>query len=289
MLNHLKGLSGLLLTTTTLITVSDLSGVLPPKMAQALTTTSVAATRPATNSIAQSQSSGRINVVYRESNNPLSAELIRGYQRYGLFEKVGNLIASEINLPQDITIVLTDCGQANAAYMEDKHEIVLCSELTNESFQVLLKNGHSKEKALKEAIFASVFFALHEAGHMVAKELNLPVVGREEDAVDQFAAFFLLSNDSSETKSISGEIILSAAEVFALTSTEPGIHEYQDEHGLSQQRAFSLICILYGENPEEYSELVSKLDYTESRLGRCQLESKSIISAWQRLLKPYLN
>jgi Putative metallopeptidase len=286
MLNYSKGLGGLLLAS--LLTVSDLPGVLPPKMAQALTTTSVPANRPVGNSIARSQPSGRINVVYGETDDPLSAELIQSYQRYGLFEKVSNLITSEINLPQDITVILADCGQANAAYIADKHAVVLCNELNKESYQVLLKNGHSKSEALKIAILASVFFLYHEVGHSLIHELNLPAVGREEEAVDQFATFFLLSNDSSEVKSISGEIILSAAEVFALESTEPGIHEYQDEHGLSQQRAYSLICILYGESPEQYSELVSKLDYTESRLGRCQLDSKSIFSAWQRLLQPYL-
>jgi Putative metallopeptidase len=287
MLNYLKGLSGLVLAS--LLTVGDLPGLLPPKVAQALTTTSVPANRPAANSISRSQPSSRINVVYGETDDPLSAELIQSYQRYGLFEKIGNLITSEIDLPQDITVVLADCGQANAAYMSDKHAIVVCNELTKESYQVLLKNGHSKAEALKTAIFASVFFFYHEVGHMLIHELNLPATGKEEDAVDQFSAFFLLSNDSSEAKSVSGEIILSAAEVFALESTEPGTHEYQDEHGLSQQRSYGLICILYGKNPEQYSDLVNKLDYSESRLHRCQQESKSIVSAWQRLLKPYLN
>jgi Putative metallopeptidase len=285
MLNHFKWMSSLALVS--LFTVSDVPRLFPQAAVQAQISTAATVKNPV-NLVARKQRSGRINIVYGETDDPLSTALIKGYQQYGLFEKIGNLITSEIDLPQDITVFLTDCGQANAVYLSEKHEIVVCNELTQESYQVLLKNGHEPAEALKKAIFASMFFFYHESGHMLIHELSLPAVGKEEDAVDQFSAFFLLSNDSSAAKSFSGEIILSAAEVFALDSTEPGTHEYQDEHGLSQQRAYGLICILYGENPEQYSDLVSKLDYSESRLHRCQQESQSIVSAWQRLLKPYL-
>jgi Putative metallopeptidase len=287
MLNYFKWMSSLALVS--LFTVGNVPKLFPQAAAQAKTpVTTATAKQIPTNLVARYRRSGRINVVYGKTNDPLSAALIKGYQQYGLFEEIGDLITSEIDIPQDITVALIDCGQANAAYLSDKHAIVVCNELTQESYQLLLKNGHSQEEALRKAILASVFFFYHEAGHMLIHELNLPTTGREEDAVDQFSAFFLLSNDSSETKSVSGEIILSAAQVFALESTEPGIHEYQDEHGLSQQRAYGLVCMLYGANPEQYSDLVRKLDYSESRLQRCQTDAPTIVSAWQRLLQPYL-
>jgi Putative metallopeptidase len=286
MLNSLKGLSGLLLAS--LLTIGDLPGVFPQKVAQAQTATSTLAKRPAANLIANHQTSGQINVVYGETTDPISAALIRGYQRYGFFEKIGGLITSEINLPQDITVALADCGMANAAYVGKEHTIVICNELTKENYQVLLKNGYGKDEALKTAIFASVFTFFHETGHMLIHELNLAAVGKEEDVADQFAAFFLLSNDPSEDKAASGEMVLAAAKIFALESTEPGNHDYQDEHGLSLQRSYTLVCTLYGANPEKYSTLVSKLDYSESRLQRCQSDAETIVSAWQRLLEPHL-
>lgn len=286
MLNSLKGLSGLLLAG--LLTIGDLPVIFPQKVAQAQTTTSAPAKRPAANLIANHQTSGQINVVYGETTDPISAELIRGYQRYGFFEKIGGLITSEINLPQDITVALADCGMANAAYLSNEHTIVICNELTKENYHVLLKNGYGKDEALKTAIFASVFTFFHETGHMLIHELNLAAVGKEEDVADQFAAFFLLSNDPSEDKAASGEMVLAAAKIFALESTEPGNHDYQDEHGLSLQRSYTLVCTLYGANPEKYSTLVSKLDYSESRLQRCESDAKTIVFAWQRLLEPHL-
>jgi Putative metallopeptidase len=286
MLNYFKLLSGLALAS--LFTVAELPGVFPQTVAQAQTTGSVAATKKTSNLIARNRRSGRIKVVYGKTNDPLSAALMEGYQRYGLFEEIGKLITSEINLPRDITVVVTDCGQANAFYNSEKHAIVMCNELIKSNYQVLLNNGYEEEEALQTAIFASVFTFYHESAHMLISELNLPVVGRDEDAADQFAAFFLLINDSSKGKSISGEIVMAAAKLFALQSTPVTPEDTINEHALNQQRFYSLVCILYGAAPEKYSGLVAKLGYSESRLNRCQADAVSIVTAWQRLLAPYL-
>lgn len=286
MLNHLKSLTGLVLVS--LFTIGDLPSVFSQKVAQAQTTTSVPANRPAANSIARSQRSGRITVEYGETDDPISAELMQGYQQYGLFEKVGNLITSEINLPRDITLHLTNCDQANAFYRKEDHAIVICNQLTKSNYETFLANGDSKEEALKAAIFTSVFTFFHESGHMLIHELDLTVVGKEEDIADQFSAFFLLANDSSEGQSVSGEIVTAAAKLFALTSTDPNNGQLQDEHALNQQRFYNLVCMLYGANPEKYQDLVTQLKYAESRLGSCQVESESIMANWKRLLEPYL-
>lgn len=193
-----------------------------------------------------------------------------------------------MNLPRNITVVLTDCGTANAAYINQKHAIVMCNELTKENHQLLRKNGYGEDKAMKTAILASIFFFYHESGHMLIHELNLPITGKEEDVADQFSAIFLLLNDPSEGKSASGEIVLAAATLFKLESTTPKHRDFQDEHALSQQRFYNLVCMLYGAAPAQYSNLVAKLDYADARLHRCQRESESIVTAWQRLLHPYL-
>lgn len=286
MLKYLKSLSGL--TLASLCTVTNLLGVFPQSAAQAISVTTVAATQPSrTNRLARNQRSGRIRVVYAETNDPLSALLIQGYQETRFFEEIGKLITSEINLPRDITVVLTDCGQANAAYSSQEHAIVICNELTKNNYQFLKQHGYGEEKALKTAIFSSIFTFYHESGHMLIHELNLPVVGKEEDVADQFAAFFLLINDDKD-KSMSGEIVMAAANLFKLQSTVPDESDIIDEHSLHKQRFYNLVCMLYGAAPKKYSRLVAKLDYPESRLNSCQAENKSKFTAWKLLLQPYL-
>src|SRR5262249_6415138 len=49
--------------------------------------------------------------------------------------------------------------------------------------------GHSEEQRRKslEFILGNVLFAVtHEVGHMLVSRMNLPVLGREEDAADAF-------------------------------------------------------------------------------------------------------
>jgi hypothetical protein len=278
-LNCSKWLTGL--AVASFFTVAELPGVFPQSVARA---ESVAAKPHRTY---ENHLKGRINIVYEETDDPLSAELIQGYQQYGLFDRVTKLITEKINLPRDITVVFKDCGQANAVYFSREATIVMCNELTKENYELFRQNGYGQEEALKAAIFASVFIFYHESGHMVIDQLDLPIVGKEEDAADQFAAFFLSINDT-EDKSISGEIVMAAANLFDLTSTAPKERDFQDEHSLSKQRFYSLVCMLYGTNPEKYHSLAVKLDYTKSRLHRCQAEAGTITMAWQRLLEPYL-
>jgi Putative metallopeptidase len=257
-----------------------------PVPAQALTDSNKQNT--SNNIVALHQRSGRMQVVYGKANDPLSSALMRVYKQYGLFEQAANLMTSQIELPRNIQIVLTDLGEPNAYYSPQQHAIVISNELTKHNYESLRKQGYSEEKALKTAVLASIFIFYHEAGHMLVHELNLPITGREEDAADQFAAAFLLLNDSSADKALSGEIVMAAARVFDAQRTQPDERDLQDEHSLNPQRFYNLVCMLYGAAPERYGSLVTKLGYSESRLSRCQMESKSVLAAWQRLLEPYL-
>lgn len=286
MLNYLKCLSGLALVS--LFTVGDLPGIFPKAVAQTPATAPANQEAPPSRLSARNRGGGEINVVYQETNDPLSASLIKAYQQYGYFEKIGALITSEIVLPRDITVVLTDCGQANALYSSEHHAIVICNELTKENYRLLRADGYSEKAALKTAILSSVFSFYHEAGHMLIHELDLPAVGREEDNVDQFSAFFLLVNDSSVDKSNSGEILLAAVKTFSLQPSLLNPESIKDEHSLTQQRVANLVCMLYGAAPAKYQDLVTKLDYSESRLAGCQAESDKTFTAWKRLLEPYL-
>ncbi|UIY28577.1 DUF4344 domain-containing metallopeptidase [Neorhizobium galegae] len=58
--------------------------------------------------------------------------------------------------------------------------------------------GLSKQQVEDSVEFAfgnALFFLFHEAGHMLVSEFNLPVLGREEDAVDTLSTLLLLEAD----------------------------------------------------------------------------------------------
>ena len=94
-------------------------------------------------------------------------------------------------LPRPITFVMAECREPNAFYSSDRAEVVMCYE----TMQVLLDRGQqlAKDQELgddyaQKYLAANLrFVLLHETGHALIDLLEIPVTGREEDAVDQLA------------------------------------------------------------------------------------------------------
>jgi hypothetical protein len=286
MFNYCKWLGGLILVS--LFAIGDVPGISPKKVAQSQTPISAIANQNPANLIALHPGNGIIKVIYGKTNDRFSARLMESYQQSNFFERITEPIATQFKLPRNVRVILQDCGVANAFYSSEEHAIIMCNELTNQAYKLSKQKGYGEEAALKSAVLSTVFFLYHEVGHMLVHELDLPIVGGEEDIADRFAAYFLLRSDPSADKSLSGQILLSAAKVFARQSTRPGNEIYKDPHPLNQQRYYNIVCIVYGAAPEKYTGLVTKLNYPESRLNGCLQESESMFRNWGRLLQPYL-
>ncbi|GAL09113.1 hypothetical protein JCM19233_78 [Vibrio astriarenae] len=85
---------------------------------------------------------------------------------------------------------------------------------------------------------------LHEIGHGLVEINRLPVLGREEDAVDSFATVWLL-----EGLEDGQQLAFDAALMFDLESQD--IEEFTDEdfwgeHSLDKQRYYQTMCLIYG-------------------------------------------
>ena len=106
-------------------------------------------------------------------------------------------LAQELNeyfvLPHKVQLTSDECGQVNAFYVpgdaDKPSQIVMCTELVERS------SGDPEPKPTERtpdfAVFSQLYFMLlHEVGHALIDVLDLPVVGQEEDAVDQLATIF---------------------------------------------------------------------------------------------------
>lgn len=199
-----------------------------------------------------------------------------------------------IRVPQKVAVVPTSCGTANAFYDPKQHAIFLCYELVDDFFDLFRQTAASSEELVSNVIGVTTFVFFHEAGHALIAELNLPTVGREEDAVDQFSAL-LLANPEMEWTLISG------ASWFSLKTQReniglPGLakwfmgsdlRRYADEHSLDEQRFYNVVCLVYGRDPNGHSEYIPQGSLTPERAQRCPSEYAKIMASWGRLLTPY--
>src|SRR6187399_1025462 len=107
-----------------------------------------------------------------------------------MLEKIADSFDEYLDLPQPVRISLAQCGVANAFYNPTDRRITLCYELL-----VDLSRRFSADAEGKGVSSGAVNFVLvHELGHAVIHALDIPVLGREEDAADELAALIAIED-----------------------------------------------------------------------------------------------
>jgi hypothetical protein len=192
---------------------------------------------------------------------------------------------STIALPRDIPVNFASCGQANAFYDPNTHGITMCYELILHFLRILNHGGKTEEQVDQAVAEATIFIMFHEVGHALVHNLDIPVTGKEEDAVDDLAALVALGFDDA------GEnMVASAAEAFAAMANAEGYEQlaFHDEHSLSAQRMYSTMCVLYGSNPEKFKGMVADNILPQARAERCPAEYQQKAKSWEKLLGKFM-
>lgn len=184
-------------------------------------------------------------------------------------------------LPEDITIVHTECGIENAYYIPDERTVTMCWELMDRIAYVMEDPQLSAEESALGVGSVWLFIILHELGHGLIDVLDVPVTGREEDAADDLATILLIDAGAPDAA-------LTAA-VFWILTDDGRISEakFADEHSLNAQRFYAILCTVYGSAPEEYADVVEQGYLPYERAQRCPREYAQKDASWSRLLGPH--
>ncbi len=130
------------------------------------------------------------------------------------------------------------------------------------------------------------FVILHELGHGLIDVYELPVLGREEDAADRFAIFWLSPDGAGED----GVDAIAAMEWWLASARLSGASRQQlpwwGEHGIDEQRGYQIACLLYGASPEDFGPLAGRVGIPDARRQGCQVEAYKNNRAWAGLLRP---
>jgi hypothetical protein len=129
---------------------------------------------------------------------------------------------------------------------------------------------------------------LHETGHVLISQFQLPVLGREEDAADTYAALTMLRVGTSFTVQSLGD----AAKGWffdARRDQETGDKPlYYDEHNVSAQRAYQIVCLMVGSDPEKFKSLADQAKMPEERQKSCKRDYEKASAAWNAVLASHL-
>ena len=194
---------------------------------------------------------------------------------------------SPFRLPWTLEISLAECdGEADAMY--GNGTITICYEYIDE----LWKNMPAKTTAGIEPI-DTVFgpfldTVLHEFAHALFDYLDIPILGREEDAADQVSAYIYLQLGKTEAhRLIMGTVYTYMREVEG--TDPPSLAEFADEHSTPEQRRFNLLCLAYGADPEQFEDVAAWGGLPEERANICEEEFGHIAYAYHKLIGPHVD
>jgi Putative metallopeptidase len=144
-------------------------------------------------------------------------------------------------------------------------------------------------QAATEFVIGNTLFAmLHELGHAATNQLKIPVLGRKEDAADIFAATRLIKFNNDFTDGV----LDAAARGWFMTDrrdTKTGDEvPYYDEHGLDQQRAYQIVCLMVGSGDPKYQALADETKLPKDRQKSCAGDFADGSGSWDAALKPHL-
>jgi len=200
-----------------------------------------------------------------------------------LFQHAIDTANGLVTFDKPLPVIFEECGKPSAHYSPDTGTITVCSEMVKLIDQVQTKAGLDAE-ATKSAIQGALYFIFfHELGHALVHRLELPVTGREEDVVDQFATLLLMEQGEEGMQAA-----LQGAAFFMGLGDLRKSFVFWDEHSLDQQRFYNIACWIYGASPFAHVNLVASQILPKDRAARCGNEFAQMHKSWKTIADPKL-
>ena len=230
----------------------------------------------------------RIKIRYVTPKDAAYQQVYLDMKRRGTLEKL-KVFLSPLILPKTLRIRLAECdGEADAYY--DSASITICYELVAEVWENMPEETTPSGIEPIDTLVGPLFeIMLHEVAHALFDLLELPVLGREEDAADQVAAYMLLRLGDEAAR----RLILGTARAYYVEELKTGdcrsLEQYSGEHSTPAQRAINLLCIAYGANKKLFSDIVDKGFLTKERAKWCCEEYEQVEDAFETLIRPHID
>jgi hypothetical protein len=233
---------------------------------------------------------GRTNMfraAYEAPKDPKHQVYYEQLRKARLLERFSEALAS-MRLPKPLLIKFAGCdGTINAWYEDSDGTVTFCYEYVDDLWKT--SRGAAERGADVDAVWEGslIFILLHETSHALFALLKVPVLGREEDAADQVAAFLLLR--AGEAAAL--RVLRGAAWMYLHDSKGrmPDESDFADVHGLDSQRFYNVLCMAYGSNHGTFKGMVDKGYLPKERAEDCPDEFRQVGFAVKQLIDPSID
>jgi hypothetical protein len=239
---------------------------------------------------------GKIKITYdlpKDPNLQHAYDTVRQRNSLEMFQE----IFSPFRLPEDLYIKMTNCNGVPNAYFfreNDVPTIRICYEYLHQIYQMMPKAPTAEGITPTEALVGELLFAVaHEFGHAAFDVYNIPVFGRQEDAADQFATYFLLQFGGERAQRLIWGAAYTYHEYISRVKDKAKVTlplaAFSSDHGAPEERFYNLVCIAYGYDPEMFAAVVEKDYLPETRAKVCKYEYSNLSYAVKTLIMPHVD
>ncbi len=140
-------------------------------------------------------------------------------------------------------------------------------------------------EAVRFTVANADFTLMHEMGHLLISELQLPVLGREEDAADQlgFMGLFLLQQEQHRDDFYAK--LMDVADYCRMewqnAERDGSPVPVWDSHALDAQRFYNIACLAYGSDPDRLDWVLEVSGLPVERALYCPDEYEQVAHAVQ--------
>jgi Putative metallopeptidase len=246
---------------------------------------------------AQPTRAERLVIEYVEPVQPEHKPLSDVLKEHQTLERVRDILAP-VRWPRPLRLELRGCdGESNAWYYDAV--VTVCYEYMEDTWRTAVSSARPASISERDAVIGQLTDVfLHEASHALFDLLKIPLLGQEEDAADQLAAYHMLQLP----KEVKRGLILGNAWAYAseLKVRQPRDLRrrrlavtrhtaFADEHGTPAQRLYNLLCIAYGSDKDLFADLVEKGFLPQERADICEDEYRQIDFAYRSLIAPHVD
>lgn len=123
---------------------------------------------------------------------------------------------------------------------------------------------------------------LHEIGHALIREFDIPILGNEETAADAFATYYLTTYLPGRAV----DVLSARTASLMIEANETPDVDWAGEHDDDARRAFQIAALAVAADPVKYKPVADIVGMTEGQIDDARDYGAEIRRSWRRVLEP---
>jgi hypothetical protein len=125
---------------------------------------------------------------------------------------------------------------------------------------------------------------LHEMGHALIREFDIPILGNEETAADAFATYYLTTYMADRAV----DVLTARITSLMIEADEATQVDWSGEHDHDARRAYQIAALAVAADPLKYKSVAAVVAMSEEDMRKARDYGAEIRRSWRRVLGPLL-